>query len=170
MVRHRGMQAPINSVKHIVQRVNTSITSGTILNVVVVDAITKGGTRSNTFDVEEGAVVKAVYVEAWIKSNASAGGSAQQNLYFEKIVSGQNTMTFTESQNVQAYENKKNILYSSQGNLGDLTTQAVPVLRQWVAIPKGKQRMGFSDRLVLSVAAVGAAVNLCGLFIYKEYY
>ncbi len=169
MARHRGMQAPINSVKHVVQKANSSIATGTILNVVVVDAIAKGAARSNTFDVEEGAIVKAVYVECWIKSNASAGSSAQQTTFFEKIVSGQNTMTFTESSNIQSYENKKNILYSSQGVLGDLTTNAVPVIRQWIAIPKGKQRMGFSDRLVLSIAAV-AELQQCGLFIYKEYY
>ncbi len=170
MARHRGMQAPINSVKHIVQRANVSIASGAVLNVVVVDALTKGATRSNVFDVDEGAIIKAVYVEAWIKSNAGAGTSAQQNLYFEKVPANANTMTHTESQNIQSYENKKNILYSSQGNLGDLTTQAVPVLRQWVAIPKGKQRMGFADRLVLTVASTGSTINLCGLFIYKEYY
>ncbi len=170
MVRHLGMRAPINSVKHIVQRPNTSIASGAILNVVVVDAIAKGAARSNTFDVEEGAVIKAVYVEAWLKSDATAGNSTQQTTTFEKISSGQNTMTVTEALNLQAYENKKNILYTTQGVLGDLTTQAVPVIRQWIAIPKGKQRMGLSDRLVLNINVVGAAIDLCGNFIYKEYY
>ncbi len=169
-MRHSYKRAPINSVKHIVQRANVAIASGAILVVNVVDALTKGATRSNTFDVEEGAMVKAVYVEAWIKSDASAGTSVQQNTYFEKIPANAAGMTYTQSLNLQSYENKKNVLFSSQGNLGDLTTQAVPVIRQWIAIPKGKQRMGFGDRLTLSVASTGASIDLCGLFIYKEYY
>ncbi len=170
MARHRGMLAPINSVKHIVQKTNESIASGAIKNVVVVDAIAKGTDRTSTEQVDEGAIIKAVYVEIWEKSNATAGNSSQQTTSFEKISSGQNTMTVTEALNLQSYENKKNILYTSQGVLGDLTTQAVPVIRQWIAIPKGKQRMGFSDRLVLNVNVVGAAIQICGLFIYKEYY
>ncbi len=169
-MRHSYKRAPINSVKHIVQRPNVAIASGAILVVNVVDAITKGGTRTNTFDVDEGALVKAVYVEAWVKSDVAAGTSIQQNTYFEKIASNAAGMTFAQSANVQAYENKKNILFSSQGVLGDLTTQAVPIICQWIAIPKGKQRMGFGDRLTLSVAATGASIDLCGLFIYKEYY
>ncbi len=169
MARHRGMQAPINSVKHIVQKTNQSIATGTILNVVVVDALSKNTARTSTFQVDEGSLVKAVYVECWIKSNSPAGTSAQQITTFEKIVSGQNTMTNSEALNLQAYENKKNIFYSSQGVLGDLTTNSIPVIRQWIAISKGKQRMGLSDRLVLNVAAV-SEVQQCGLFIYKEYY
>ncbi len=170
MARHKGMLAPINSVKHIIQQSTVGIASGSRVNVVVVDAVAKGTVRTSTFQVDEGAIVKAVYVEAWLKSEASAGNDLQQNMYFEKVPANTAVMSFTQTQNVQSYENKKNIFFSSQGVLGDLTTQAVPVLRQWIAIPKGKQRMGLSDRLILTVSSIGAVLNLCGLFIYKEYY
>jgi len=152
-----------------VQKANASLASGAAINVVIVDALTKGAARSNTFDVDEGAIVKAIHVEAWIKSDASAGNAVQFILYVEKLPANATAMTFTQAANVQAYENKKNILFSSQGVLGDLTTQSMPVIRQWVAIPKGKQRMGFADRIVLTVAAVGSSFDLCGIFIYKEY-
>ncbi len=163
-------KTPIHSIKHMVQKTNASLASGALLSVVLIDAVAIGATRSNTFDVEEGSVIKAIYCELWLKSNASAGTSTQQNVFIERLSSNLATMNFTESQNVQSYDNKKNILFSSQGVLGDLTTSAMPVLRQWIAIPKGKQRFGLADRLVLEISAVGAALQICGLFIYKEYY
>ncbi len=170
MVRHRGMKPPINSIKHMVQKANSGIASGAILSVVIVDAVPIGAARAATFNVEEGASIKAIFVEVWLKSNADAGLSNQFSLFLERLPSNLATMNFTESQNVQAYENKKNILYSTQGVLGDLTTQSVPVLRQWIAIPKGKQRFGDGDRIVLEIAAIGNVLQMCGIFIYKEYY
>ncbi len=170
MARHRGMVAPINSVKHIVQRASVSVASGGLNSTVVVDAIAKDATRSNTSDVSEGAIVKAIFVELWLKSDADAGTSTQFVVTFEKLVSDAASITNAEMLALQAYTNKKNIFFTSQGVLGDLTTQAIPVIRQWIAIPKGKQRMGFSDRMIINTAPVGFAIDVCGVFIYKEYY
>jgi len=163
------MRAPIHSNKHYVQRSNVSIATGTVLSNNIVNAIAEGSARGSTDQVTEGSIVKACYVELWCKSDADAGTSTQQNTVLEKVPAGQVPINATQILNMGSYPNKKNILYSSQGNLGDLTTQAMPLMRQWYKIPKGKQRFGLGDKLVLTFGSVGFACDFCALFIYKEY-
>ncbi len=163
------MKAPIHSIKHYVLKSNTPVTSGAKNNFVMVDSLAKGAARATTADVEEGAVIKAVYVEVWLKSNADTGSSTQQNFYIEKLPSGAAGMSYADAVNPGAYDNKKNILFSSQGVLGDKATQSIPVYRDWIKIPKGKQRFGLGDKFTVTVAATGFALQICGLATYKEY-
>ncbi len=167
-MRHRRMLAPINSVKHYIPAENSTIASGVRRSLVLVDAVVAPAS-SNTFDVKEGSIVKAIFIENWIKSNASAGTDTKFQLALEKVPAGQTALNFTQMSNLQSYDNKKNILFFSQGVVGDLTTQAIPVVRTWFKIPKGKQRFGLGDRLVLSVASNAAEINNCGFSTYKEY-
>ncbi len=71
--------------------------------------------------------------------------------------------------NLMVYPNKKNILFYSQGVIGDLTTQSIPVVRNWFLIPKGKQRMGLGDKIVETLTATAAVIQNCGFSTYKEY-
>ncbi len=158
----------VNSIKHYVQISNQAVTTGTRLGVALVDSIVAPAAAA-TSSVLQGSIIKAVYIEMWLKSGASAGTSVQQNFIIEKCPSGLSPATYTELLNMGAYPNKKNVLFTTQGNMGDLTTQAVPVHRQWIKIPKGKQRFGLGDRLFLTMGATGATVQMCGLAIYKEY-
>ena len=92
---------------------------------------------------------------------------------FEKISSGGPLMTQPDTVTLNDYPNKKNILKTSQGVIGDANTNTTPVFREWIAIPKGKQRMGLGDRLMLNVSCLAEAANdleICGMFIYKEYF
>jgi len=82
-------------------------------------------------------------------------------------------MTHAQSQILHDYPNKKNLFKTSQGLLGDANSNAVPIFREWIAIPKGKQRIGLGDTLVFNLAALGEMdqdVEVCGLVIYKEYF
>ncbi len=167
-MRHRRMLAPINSVKHYVQHENATVASGARRGIVLVDATAAPATAA-TSDVKEGSIVKAVFIESWVKSNASAGTDTKFQLQLEKVPAGQIGVSFTQMNNMQAYDNKKNTLFYSQGVIGDLTTQAIPVVRQWFKIPKGKQRFGLGDRLILNISATAAEINNCGFSTYKEY-
>ncbi len=167
-MRHRRMLAPINSVKHYVQIENTTIASGAQRATAIVDAAVAPAT-TNTSTVKEGAIVKAVFLEHWVKSNASAGTDTKFQYCLEKAPGPEVGITFVEMNNLQAYENKKNILYYSQGVIGDLTTQAIPIVRQWFKIPKGKQRFGLGDTLISTLTTTAAEVNNCGFATYKEY-
>ncbi len=167
-MRHRRMLAPINSVKHYIHVENATVASGARRGVVLIDA-TAAPATSAVEDVKEGAIIKAVFIESWVKSNASAGTDTKFQFQIEKVPAGQVGVSFTQMNNLQTYDNKKNTLFFSQGVIGDLTTQAIPVVRQWFKIPKGKQRFGLGDRLIINVAATAAEINNCGFATYKEY-
>jgi len=171
MVRFRKrMLAPINSNKHYVHRTNVQLASGAIQNNVIVDAVVAPAT-GNAFDVEEGSVVKAVYIEIWLASAGAAAATNQFSLTVEKLPNNLVAMTFAQSANLGAYTNKKNILYTTQGVLVSAAsgTTSIPIIRQYILIPKGKQRMGLSDRLMVNISATGQPLNICGIFTYKEY-
>ncbi len=120
-------------------------------------------------EVTQGSIVKAVFVEMWVKSKAATGTSTQYNAAIEIRPSAAPAMTNTNILNLGSYLNKKNVLIAQQANLGDLNTQSIPVFRQWIKIPRGKQRIGLGDKFVINMAAGGAAIDVCGLFVYKEY-
>ncbi len=163
------MVATINSIKHYVQFTNTALASGaatgkTLANAVVAPAV---GTSA---EVREGSVIKAIYIEFWLNSEAATGAESQFTLIIEKRPSNSPSLGFTDTQNLMAYVNKKNILYVTQGIIGATIdgNGAVPVVRQFFLIPKGKQRMGSDDKIVVTIGAVGA-MRVCGFTTYKEY-
>ncbi len=162
------MLAPIVSKKHFVPQTNTIIASGAILNVPVIEAVIAPAV-ANSRSVIEGATIKAVFLEYWMRGNDSLGNASQQIFTVEKVPAGATSMTAGQSLALQSYPNKKNILFTSQGILGDLETVPVPILRQWIKIPKGKQRFGLGDELIINFASGGGAFRVCGMAIYKEY-
>ncbi len=163
------MVAPINSIKHYVQQTNLVVASGAISNRFIVVGVVAPATASPG-EVIQGAIVKAVYVELWLIGNDSTGVLTSFTLTVEKLSGGQPNQTFTNSQNLSAYPNKKNILYTTQGITSTVVdgANAVPVIRAWIKIPKGKQRIGLGDAIFINVAAVGV-LRICGVYIYKEY-
>ncbi len=158
------MLAPINSIKHYVQVPIVTVTNGTtsaraIANAVVAPAV------GTTDEVNIGSVIKAIYVEIWVDGDIS---EATVVATIVKRVAGSVAPTFTNMNNLMAYENKANVLQVHQG-LTPAGDNIIPVFREWIKIPKGKQRMAVGDKLTLSIAATGTEVHYCGFFTYKEY-
>ncbi len=170
MARFRGKLPPINSNKHYVHRTAVLIASGVLQENVIAESVVAPATV-NAFSVEEGSVIKAVFVELWVIGSSTDTTTGTVSASVEKRPSSAPVMTFAQSVNLGAYPNKKNILYVTQGNVaGAGNAPAIPFLRQWFSIPKGKQRMGLSDRIVLNVSSSGtSAIQICGIFTYKEY-
>ncbi len=163
------MLAPINSIKHYVQRSNAAFASNAINNNVIVDAVSED--RANTFDVLQGAVVKAIFFQYWLHNDGASGADTQATFVIEKVPSGQTAITAAQLSNIQAYDNKKNILYTWQGVFGAAVdgSPVVQIANGWQMIPKGKQRMGLGDRIVASFVSVGESCRICGFTTYKEY-
>ncbi len=166
----RGMLAPINSVKHIVQRFVTTVATAAVLNDVIVNAVVASAVSDPT-EVQEGSVIKAVFVEMWLAGTGASGISGAFNLTVEKYIADQPDMTSAQSLNLMTYPNKKNILYTTQGLIAsDEGSPAMPLIRQWIKIPKGKQRFGLGDRLLINLANVSNVnFSVCGVYIYKAY-
>ncbi len=164
----RRMLAPIVSIKHYVNRENAVITDGATVNMQIIQGVTQTAVV-NFSDVVEGSIVKACYIEIWFKSNATAGTETKFQFVIEKVPANQEPITFTQMNNLMTYPNKKNVLFVSQGVTGDLTTQSIPIHRDWIKLPKGKQRFGLDDELFVSVSTTGGTANVCGIFVFKEY-
>ncbi len=162
------MVAPIVSTKHYVQLENSILTTGTRRSAALVEGVAVQSVAASD-NVIEGSMVKAVFIEIWVKSNASATEDTKFQLLLEKVPAGQTAVTFTQMNNLMTYSNKKNILYFSQGVIGDGTTQGIPVVRNWFKIPRGKQRFGLGDTLALAISTTAASMQNCGFATFKEY-
>jgi len=162
------MKAPIQSRKHYVQQTITPVSVGVNLNINV--AIAKDlQSVASPGDIREGAIVKAVFVEVWVIGQSdSASGNAL--LTIMKIPGGGTSLTAATHAALDGYDNKKNILYHTQGIINDGVANATPFIRQWFKIPKGKQRFGLDDRIVLSIMTQAESLNFCGFQTFKEYF
>ncbi len=147
---------------------NATNADATRRTVELVSAVAQNAV-TNAEDVVEGSIIKAVYIELWFKGNAVAGTEDKFQFAIEKVPAGAAQLNFTDMNSMMGYANKKNVFYFSQGVTGDLTTGSIPIFRQWMLLPKGKQRFGLGDRLVLAVSTTGATCNTCGFTTYKEY-
>ncbi len=170
MVRHRRMLAPINTNKHYVHRTNQGVGSGTISVHSIVDGVVAPAV-ANAQDVRQGAVVKAVHLEYWLWGGGTTGLDSQFNFVVMKLPSGLADPTAAQLNNLGSFENKKNVFFSSQGVLGAGVdgNQAIPVIRDWMLIPKGKQRIGLGDKIIVALTPTGTTMQFCGLTTYKEY-
>ncbi len=159
------MRAPIHSVKHYVQTSLSTVTGAAILTVV----LARGAETANAPDeVKEGAVVKAMWVELWVIAQDTVPGSFV--FIIEKRPSDLSAASVANMGALHDYANKKNIFYTTQGVIGDQDTNAIPLYKGWLKIPRGKQRIGLNDRLSWSILAqAGVDLTVCGMTIYKEY-
>ncbi len=161
------MKTPIQSVKHYVQMSLFSVTGGASLNTTLVDALARDAAQS-AISVIEGAVVKAVFVEIWLK----AGEASNLGTFGMALIKCPDR-TFPVHGDMVAlhdYTNKKNIFYYTQGLINTEGDSATPVFRGWLKIPKGKQRFGLGDRLLLVLTAQTTTdLDACGFATYKEY-
>ncbi len=161
------MRPLIKSTKHIVQYPINPLVAGTRQIINLVQAVSAPNVNLAT-EVEEGALVKAAFVELWLQNKADDG---EEIVTVTKDPLNATGPTFAEMGALFAYTNKKNILFTHQGlSSSDNGSGPYPILKQWIKIPKGKQRFGLGDKLNLNVSNVSSTVlNVCGMTIYKEY-
>ncbi len=156
----------VHSEKHYLQNSLFTVAAGAVANQDVVRAV-QVLNKNASFEVEEGSSVKAIYFEYWLNTNDTSAGS--NIVTITKVPAGgvlPNTSTMVA---LASYVNKKNVLWTGQGLTNPNTSTAIPVLRQWVKIPKSKQRMGLDDRIVVSFFVQTGTLKACGFTTYKEY-
>ncbi len=161
------MKAPIHSQKHYVQFPITQITTAAIGQIVIAQGV-ESTTANLASEVAEGSVIKAVYIELWLQNQGNLGESI---VTVEKSPLNIAGPSFAQMANLFAYPNKKNILFTHQGlTSNDGVSGPVVVLRQWIKIPKSKQRFGLGDILSMTISNTSSNdLNRCGFAIYKEY-
>ena len=160
------MKPIIHSVKHYVQQSRSEVATVATTSLDII--ISTEGTVANLVDeVPEGSTIKAVFVEMWLVDSSNDGSFI---VSLEKRPGGLGAITFANSNALGTYANKRNILYMTQGlSPNNGVGNPVPIIRQWFKIPKGKQRFGLAERLVLNITNNGANdLEFCGFFTYKE--
>ncbi len=160
------MRPVIHSQKHYVQQSRSSV--GTVALVSLDICLAVQSTAANDVDeITEGSNVRAVFVEMWLLDSSNDGSFI---VTLAKTVGGQNVMTFAESNSLGTYDNKKNLLYVTQGlSPNNGVGNPVPIIRQWFKIPRSKQRFGLGDKLRLTITNNGLNnLEFCGFFTYKE--
>ncbi len=156
----------VHSTKHYVQQSIGTVVPGTNQNETLATAVPVVD-KNAVFEVEEGATIKAIYVELWIRSAATAAASF--TFVICKRPSGVGGPSDAELAALMTWANKKNVLFTAQGLINDVDSTALNLYRGWVKIPKGKQRMGLGDSLSWHLRTVGQSLNFCGFCTYKEY-
>ncbi len=157
----------VHSEKHIVQTSIVTDTLNTVGTTNIINAVAVSD-KDAVNEVVEGAIVKAVYLEYWIKSSGTSGLASGQWCLFKKIGDASNPST-TDMAALADWDNKKNILVMGMGLYNDNTADAVAVIRGWVKIPKSKQRFGLGDALTIAFFNPAVSANRCGFALYKEY-
>ncbi len=161
------VRAMVHSTKHISQMTLTSATTGATAIFTPIRAVER--TLANTGnEVQEGCTIKAVWVEMW-----QQGGTGDQffTAIIAKLPGGVGNIIQADLVDLFSYDNKKNIFYTTQG-LASNDGLGPPgmVFKGWIKIPKSKQRFGLGDALQFAFSSRGdGQVDMCGLFLYKEY-
>ncbi len=161
------MRPVIHSNKHYVQQSLRTIVASALETTTIIEAVTV--TSANlVHEVQEGAIVKAVYIELWVRAAGASPGSYIFAVY--KDPGGGTAFNTTQLAAMGASENKKNVFFFSQALINDNDADAIPIFRGWLKIPKSKQRFGLGDRLLIAFFAQGAVdMVACGFETYKEY-
>ncbi len=156
----------IHSVKHYVQTSIATVTGGAVLNTILVTAVAVQDVNAVN-EVQEGSVIKAIYLEYWLRAGSTTPSSGQAIIFKE----GSDTTppTATEMAALGSWDNKKNIFYTTMGLFNDQDADAINIYKGWLKIPKGKQRFGLGDSLRLSIFTPTIDLQVCGFCTYKEY-
>ncbi len=156
----------VHSNKHYVQKSLAAVLAGATDNITLARSNTDVD-RSVAVEIDEGSTIKAVFIEMWARTQDTAPGTILMSLM--KIPGIGALPTFAQMVDLHNYQNKKNILYHTQGLSNDQDADAIPFIRGWFKIPKGKQRFGADDILLLAVSAQALDQTICGFATYKEY-
>ncbi len=160
------MRPVIHSTKHYVQQTRSSVATVSASAIDIIRSVES--TVANLVDeVAEGSNVRAVFVEMWLLDSSNDGSFI---VVLEKVPGLVGNMTFANANALGTYDNKRNILYVTQGlSANNGVGNPVPIIRQWFKIPKGKQRFGLGEKLKLHIVNNGLNnLEFCGFFTYKE--
>ncbi len=161
------MRPVVHSQKHYVQYPIDQVNAGTTQPIVIVQGVESTIANADT-EVVEGSLVKAIYFELWLQNQGNLGEAI---VTISKNPLNNTGPTFAEMGALFTYTNKKNVFFTHQGlTSNDAISGPVVILRNWIKIPKTKQRIGLGDIISLSIANVSSSdLNRCGFATYKEY-
>ncbi len=162
----QALRPRVKTKKHYFQVTLSNVTSAATNQETFLDSV-ETTVANLAHEVAEGATVSAFFAEIWV-----IGGTADQffTAVIAKLPGGVPSVFQGDLVDLFSYDNKKNILYTTQGLApNDGVGQPIPLVRQWFKVPKSKQRFGLGDRLQFAISSRGdGTITYCGFFMYKE--
>ncbi len=157
----------VHSVKHYSQLAINQIGFGTRENNLIVAGVALQN-ADLSIEAVEGSTIKAVFFEMWLQNEGNLGEFIAT---ISKDPQNGTGPTFAEMASLFTFDNKKNILWTSQGlTSNDGVSGPVNIIRQWIKIPKSKQRWGLGDALNFNIANVSSSdLVRCGFTTFKVY-
>jgi len=156
----------VHSIKHYVQFSLTTVVAGTPQQILLVSAVARDANDS-VFEVDEGSIVKAIYLEIWLRAGSTTPSSGQMVVF--KQPADSSNPSAADMAALGDWDNKKNVFYTTMGLYNDQDADAIAAFKGWIKIPKGKQRMGLGDAIRVAVFAPTIDLHSCGFSTYKEY-
>ncbi len=156
----------VHSVKHYVQFSIATVAGGAVNNQTIVVAFARQNVNAVN-EVVEGSIIKAVYLEIWVRAGSTTPSSGQMIVW--KGNSDVTPPTAADMAALGDWDNKKNIFYTTMGLYNDQDADATLAFKGWIKIPKGKQRFGLGDILRWTIFTPTIDLQTCGFSTYKEY-
>ncbi len=159
------MRPRVHVEKHIVQASLSTVAVAAINSTVIANCV-QVPAAAQPNQVREGCTISACYVEMWVSGDDATASTCIATL--EKRPSGLGAMSAAESALLNDYDNKNNVLHTFMGLIPPDIQFPTAILKGWFKIPKGKQRFGLGDDLVLNIHGQSNGLDFCGFFLYKE--
>ncbi len=156
----------VHSTKHYKQDSLFAVAAGAVTNKTVINAVAVPD-KNAVNEVEEGSTIKAVFLEYWLTGDDAVASTFIVTV--EKVPANATLIAAGQIAGLATYTNKKNVLHTVMGLAPPNTQYPMSVLKGWFKIPKGKQRFGLGDKLVVSFFGQSDGLTICGFATYKEY-
>ncbi len=161
----RNRLRPVKSYKHVVD-IQGGLALGTQLNSILIDAV-DAPVLTGAAGVEVASTVRAIYLKVEVYATSAA---ALSNVYMTVMKNPSNALTAPAPNAVGVSDVKKQIIHQEMVMIQQVAEGNPRTLFKGVIrIPRGYQRMGQDDTLLLSLLSPGVAIFFCVQCIYKEF-
>ncbi len=168
MGRYRGRGlVVIHRIKHIVDK-SATITATAVLPEVLIN--TKDApVLANTTEVETGAKVHGIFINVQIQANQSI--NAIPNIYMAIYKSPGGNIPAIDPAQTGSNADKKQIIHQEMNFVETTSNTANPrtLFKGVVVIPRGMQRFGADDELIMSLKSNAINFSYCVQCIFKEF-
>ncbi len=161
----RNRLRPVKSYKHVID-IQGGLVAGAQLNSILADAV-DAPILTGTASVEVASTIRAIYLKVEAYATTAV---ALSNIYMTVMKNPSNALTAPAPNAVGASDVKKQIIHQEMVMMQQVAEGNPRTLFKGVIrIPRGYQRMGQDDTLLLSLLSPGVAAFFCIQCIYKEF-
>ncbi len=168
MARYRRSLNVVHRLKHIVDN-NSTVSAGVTLPTVLIlgrDAPVIAATR----EVETGSKVHGIFLNVQIQGNQISSGGIP-NIYMAVYKSKGGNIPTIDPTATGSNPDKSNIIHQEMGMFQSDSVDGNPktLFKGVIVIPKGLQRFGLDDELVMTLRSTAINYKNCSQCIYKEF-